>query len=63
MKNVCAIFLGLIASAEAINIHSNIHSHTLDNPKYFLAQDAGMTPNGVEYTRVIPEMYNDESEN
>ena len=61
MKNVCAIFLGLIASTEAINIHS--HSHTHDNTKYFLAQDAGMPPNGVEYTRVIPEMYNDESEN
>ena len=57
MKNVFAIFLGLVAYTEAIHIHSN------DNPKYFLAQDQGMTPNGVEYTRVIPEMYNDESEN
>ena len=57
MKNVFAVFLGLIAYTEAIHIHSH------DNQKYFLAQDQGMTPNGVEYTRVIPEMYNDESEN
>ena len=56
MKNVFAI-LGLIASAQAIHIHSK------DNQKYFLAQDNGMSPNGVEYNRVIPEMYNDESEN
>ena len=57
MKNVFAIFLGLVAYSQAIHIHSK------DNSKYFLAQDNGMAPLGVEYTRVIPEMYNDESEN
>ena len=57
MKNVFAVFLGLVANSEAIHIHSK------DNSKYFLAQDNGMAPLGVEYTRVIPEMYNDESEN
>ena len=57
MKYILAIFLGLIATTEAINIHNR------DNTKYYMAGDQGMTPNGVEYVRTLPELYNDESEN
>ena len=35
----------------------------LEAHEYFAAGDQGMTPNGVEYVRTIPEQYNDESPN
>ncbi len=36
---------------------------TYGDKTYFAAGDQGMTPNGVEYVRVIPEQYNEESPN
>ena len=57
MKYFTALFIGLIANTQAIVINNR------DNTKYYLAGDQGMTPNGVEYVRTLPEQYNDESEN
>ena len=36
---------------------------TYGDKTYFAAGDQGMTPNGVEYVRTLPEMFNEESPN
>ena len=41
-----------------------ISDEDVDHSKeFFDAGDQGMTPNGVEYVRTIPEQYNEESPN
>ena len=58
-------FALFLASASAVSINMNAWSliKVQDDEKYYAAGDQGMTPNGVEYIRTIPEQYNDESEN
>ena len=53
----------LIASAAAVNINAWSYIKVADDEKFYAAGDQGMTPNGVEYIRTIPEQYNEESEN
>ena len=36
---------------------------TYGDKTYFAAGDQGMTPNGVEYVRTLPEQFNEESPN
>lgn len=47
----------LLATAAAVNINSNAWSFvkTQDDATFYAAGDQGMTPNGVEYIRTIPE--------
>ena len=68
MKFVLAAFIGL-ASVHAINRHNQqmlydvMNVQLLDDQQFFAAGDQGMTPNGVEYVRTIPDQFNDESDN
>ena len=47
----------LLATAAAVNINSNAWSFvkTQDDATFYAAGDQGMTPNGVEYIRTIPD--------
>ena len=47
----------LVASASAITTQSNAWSFIKqqDDNKYYAAGDQGMTPNGVEYIRTMPD--------
>ena len=47
----------LIASAAAVSINSNAWSliKSGDDATFYAAGAQGMTPNGVEYIRTIPE--------
>ena len=47
----------ILASASAVNINSNAWSFIKsgDDATFYAAGDQGMTPNGVEYIRTIPE--------
>ena len=53
----------LFASASAVQMDAWSLIQVSDTPLFYAAGDQGMTPNGVEYVRTIPEQYNDESEN
>ena len=73
MKFILAAFIGL-ASVNAINKHNqqklyeNMNVQLSDDVthggnEYYSAGDQGMTPNGVEYVRTMPEQFNEDSDN
>ena len=63
-------FIGL-ASVHAINSRYNnqqrlydfMNVQLQDDNQFFAAGDQGMTPNGVEYVRTLPDQFNEESDN
>ena len=67
MKFVLAALLGLV-SVQAINknqraLYDHINLQLADDEQYYAAGDQGMTPNGVEYVRTMPEQFNEDSDN
>ena len=45
-------------------MEADIHQDDVDHSEEsFLAEEIGMAPLGVEYNRIIPEQYNEESPN
>ena len=71
MKLVFAALIGLV-SVQAINRNQKnlydimnvqlVDEENHDN-EFFAAGDQGMTPNGVEYVRTMPEQFNEDSSN
>ena len=56
---------GLISKSEAVQLNQStvlwIRDDEDHSDEYFAAADIGMTPNGVEYSRALPEQFNEES--
>ena len=49
---------------EYLLLEADIHQDDVDHSEEsFLAEEIGMAPLGVEYNRIIPEQYNEESPN
>ena len=66
MKSIILLaLLGLISQSQAVQVNQRtvlwIRDEEDHSDEYFAAAENGMTPNGVEYTRALPEQFNEES--
>ena len=62
MKSVTALMLVGLVSVQAVTFREHTLLQLRDDNQYYQAGDQGMTPNGIEYVRQFPEMFNEETE-